>query len=204
MSGLSPSPQEPPSPGHAGYFDLEFYARMHALVARWRSLQLIPEERLPEETDRLACERLLHAEARLIDSGQLEAWLSLFTDDCAYWVPTDVDGEDPAMFVSWEFNDRRRLEERVERLATGRAFSQLPTTRTTHLYSNFEMCVAGSDEMEVLCNFLIQTNRTGRSSQRTGWNGFLLRRTSIGWRIALKRIALFDADLPQENNSFTL
>ena len=106
--------------------------------------------------------------------------------------------------MSWEFNDRRRLEERVERLATGRAFSQHPVTRTTHVYTNFETMTAGPDEMEVLCNFLIQTSLSGKQSQRAGWNGFVLRRTDAGWRIVLKRIGLFDADLPQDNNSFTL
>jgi 3-phenylpropionate/cinnamic acid dioxygenase small subunit len=187
-----------------GYFDLDFYRRAQALVQSWRSLTLIPEARLPGDADRLACERLLHAEARLIDSGKLEDWLALYTDDCAYWLPTDVEGADPSRVVSWEFNDRRRLEERVERLATGRAFSQMPITRTTHLYSNLEMLTSGLDGMEVLCNFLIQTNLNGRPSQRAGWNGFLLRRTEAGWRIVMKRIGLFDADLPQDNNSFTL
>ena len=114
----------------AGYFDLAFYAAMHERVARWRALTTIPEEQLPAGADRLACERLLLAEARLIDSGQLNEWLALYTDDCAYWLPTDVHGADPGKVVSWEFNDRRRLEERVERLATGRAFSQHPITRT--------------------------------------------------------------------------
>jgi 3-phenylpropionate/cinnamic acid dioxygenase small subunit len=187
-----------------GYFDLDFYRRAHALAQFWRNLVFIPEERLPPEADRAACERLLNTEARLIDSGKLEQWLGLYTDDCAYWLPTDVEGGDPSRIVSWEFNDRRRLEERVERLATGRAFSQIPITRTTHLYTNLEMLTSGPNEMEVLCNFLIQTNLNGRPSHRAGWNGFLLRRTEAGWRIVMKRIGLFDADLPQDNNSFTL
>jgi benzoate/toluate 1,2-dioxygenase beta subunit len=191
-------------PAAAGYFDLEYYRRAHAMVQRWRALTLIPDALTPSVEDRAACERLLNAEARLIDSGQLEQWLALYTHDCAYWLPTDVDGADPAKVVSWEFNDRRRLEERVERLATGKAFSQMPVTRTTHLYTNFEMMSTAPDEMEVLCNFLIQTNLAGRPSARAGWNGFLLRRTRDGWRIVLKRVGLFDADLPQDNNSFTL
>ena len=191
-------------PATPDYFDLAYYARVQALAQSWRALEHIPEDRLPSAADRAACERLLFTEARLIDSGRLEAWLDLYTEDCGYWVPTDVDGADPARIVTWEFNDRRRLEERVERLATGRAFSQIPVTRTTHLYTNLEMLTAGPDEMEVICNFLIQTNLSGRPSPRAGWNGFLLRRTQAGWRIVLKRIALFDADLPQINNSFTL
>lgn len=195
---------QPEDKGTKGYFDLDYYTRMHERVVRWRSMGVIPDNRLPEEADRLACMRLLHAEARLIDRGHLDAWLDLFTQDCGYWLPTDVDGGDPSKVVSWEFNDRRRLEERVERLATGRAFSQLPITRTTHLYTNFEMMTCGPDEMEVLCNFFIQTSLNGRPSPRAGWNAFILRRTDAGWRIVLKRIGMFDADLPQINNSFTL
>lgn len=193
-----------PASATPGYFDIDFYNRMHTLVQSWRGLGVISDERLPSADDRSACERLLAAEARLIDAGHLDQWLALFTEDCAYWLPTDVDGADPSRVVSWEFNDRRRLEERVERLQTGRAFSQLPVTRTTHIYSNIEMLTSGEDQMEVLCNFLIQTSLNGRPSQRAGWNGFILRRTDEGWRIVLKRINLFDADLPQDNNSFTL
>lgn len=198
MSDVAQAPAVP------GLFDLDFYRRMQALVQSWVTLGEIPPARLPAAEDRAACERLLHAEARLIDALRLEDWLSLYTEDCAYWIPADVVGADPARFVSWEFNDRRRLEERVERLEGGRAFSQIPITRTTHIYSNIEMLTAGSDGMEVLCNFLIQTNLCGRVSQRAGWNGFLLRRTGAGWRIVLKRVSLFDADLAQHNNSFTL
>ncbi len=80
----------------------------------------------------------------------------------------------------------------------------MPPTRTVHLYTNMEMLTDGSDGMHVLCSFLIQTHLNGRASQRAGWNGYVLRRTPDGWRIRLKRINLFDADLPQENNSFTL
>lgn len=185
-------------------FDLDHYAALHALVRSWRGLGEIPEARLPAPAARAACERLLAAEARLLDAGRLDAWLALFTEDCAYWLPSDITGEDPGRVVAWEFNDRRRLEERVERLATGRAYSQAPPTRTVHLLSGLEMLTDGPDGMQVLANFLIQTNFAGRVGQRAGWTGYLLRRQAGRWRIALKRINLFDADLPQDNNSFTL
>jgi ethylbenzene dioxygenase beta subunit len=32
----------------------------------------------------------------------------------------------------------------------------------------------------------------------------VLRRAGDAWRIVVKRINLYDADLPQDNNSFTL
>lgn len=194
-------------PGDAaipGYFDLAYYDRLWRTVQSWRELGEVPAERQPDPTELEACRRLLFTEARLIDSGRLDAWLGLFTQDCAYWVPTDVNGADPRKIVSWELNDRRRLEERVERLSTGRAYSQEPATRTTHLYTNIEAVAAEDGTIHALCNFLIHTNLLGRISQRAGWNGYILRREQAGWRIVLKRINLLDADLPQDNNSFTL
>jgi len=187
-----------------GYFDLDYYRSVATLFRQWREMTEVPEALIPSDEHRRACERLLYAEARLIDSGRLRDWLDLYSDDCAYWLPTDVELCDPASTVSWEFDDRRRLEERVERLATGLAYSQIPATRTAHLYTNMEMIRHGDREVIVFCNFLIQTSRLGHSSQRAGWCGFLLRLTDQGWRIVIKRINLIDADQPQNNNSFTL
>jgi len=188
----------------AGYMSLAWYEQLWTVVKSWRELVEIPEERLPTAEDHAACTRLLHLEARLLDQERLEEWLALFTDDAAYWIPSDVEGRDPRKTVSWELNDRRRMEERVERLATGKAYSQAPPTRTTHIYANIEAITAGKDAMHVLCNFSIDTNFAGRISQRAGWNGFVLRRVASKWRIVLKRVNLFDADFPQNNNSFTL
>ncbi len=191
-------------PPTEGYFDLAHYQALTDLVQAWRSLGEIPAERLPCAEDYASICRFLYLEARLLDAARLPEWLDLYSDDCVYWLPTDVDGADPRTTVAWEMNDRRRLEERVERLGTGRAYSQAPPTRTTHLYTNIEAMTAGTGEMHVLCQFLIQTHLAGRISQRSGWNGYVLRRAATSWQIVVKRISLFDADLPQDNNSFTL
>jgi ethylbenzene dioxygenase beta subunit len=191
-----------------GYFDLGYYEKLVELVSAWRRLGEIPADALPSAETYAACCRLLYTEARLLDNERLVEWLGLFTQDCVYWLPTDVDGRDPRVTVTWEMNDRRRLEERVERLSTGRAYSQAPPTRLTHLYTNIEVMMAPSDDdaetVHVLCQFLIQTNLVGRVTQRAGWNGYVLRRAGDAWRIVVKRINLYDADLPQDNNSFTL
>ena len=191
-------------PPTSGYFDMGHYQHLVDLVQGWRALGEIPPGRLPAAEDHASICRFLHVEARLLDAARLPEWLELFTDDCVYWLPTDVDGADPRGMVTWEMNDRRRLEERVERLGTGRAYSQAPPTRTTHLYTNVETLLAGEGEVHALCTFLIQTHLAGRISQRSGWNGYVLRRAGPSWRIVVKRISLFDADLPQDNNSFTL
>ena len=185
-------------------FSNGWYERVQHIVDFWLELGEVPAELKAAAEKRAEAESLLAAEARLLDRDRLEEWLALFTDDAAYWIPADVHGSDPRTTVSWEFNDRRRLEERVERLATERAYSQAPTTRTVHMYSNVEVLSFDDEVMHVLCQFLIQTSLAGKITPRAGWNGFVLRRVDDEWRIALKRIALFNANEAQENNSFTL
>lgn len=193
-----------------GYFTLDYYRSIQQIVEGWRTLEEIPEEACASFEEAEAARRLLHAEARLLDAERLTEWLKLFTEDCAYWLPADTTLSKPWRAVSWEFNDRRRLEERIERLGTGKAYSQSPPTRAAHLYSNIEV-FKGPDwtgesgrTLHVLCNFLIQTNFAGHASSRAGWNGYILRKEAAGWRIVLKRISMYDADLAQDNNSFTL
>ncbi len=193
-----------PSLARPGYFDVAYYEAVVRRVVAWREAGIIPPEAAPAEPDRAAIAALLAAEARLIDQRRHADMLDLYTADGAYWIPADVAAEHPAAYISWEFNDRRRLEERVERLATGLAYSQIPATRTVHLYTNLELRQVSGDEVEAVCTFLIQTLLNGRGGQRAGWNLFVLRRTDHGWKIVLKRVNLYDADLRQDNNSFFL
>ena len=44
--------------------------------------------------------QFLYHEARLLDTGQLEAWLDLFTEDATYWVPLERGQKDPPSFTT--------------------------------------------------------------------------------------------------------
>lgn len=187
-----------------GYFDLDFYNRMHRIVRSWVAMDAIPAgARLPAQTE-WQCQALLFHEARLIDRGRLDDWLDLFTDNGCYWLPADAAQLNPATTVSWEFNDRRRMEERVERILTGKAYSQMPPTRTTHSYTNIELLAVSDEEVHALCNFTINTHRPEGNRLLSGWNGFILKRDGDDWLIELKRVNLLDADRPQGNLSFFL
>ena len=76
---------------------------------------------------------------RLVDTDRFEEWLELFTADCLYWVPTVVAGADPTTQLCTAFDDHRRLEDRIVRLRTGTAYSQVPPSRTCRTLSNFEI-----------------------------------------------------------------
>ncbi len=96
------------------------------------------------------------------------------------------------------------MEERVERLLTGKAYSQLPPTRTTHSYTNIELLAVSATEVHAICNFMLNTHRPDGNRLLSGWNGFILQLVDNKWLIELKRVNLLDADGPQNNLSFFL
>ena len=81
-------------------------------------------------------EQFLYHEARLLDTGQLEAWLELFTDDATYWVPLEQNQKDPLETSSIIHDDRTLLELRVKQARHPRAHARQPLARTVHQVGN--------------------------------------------------------------------
>ena len=113
-------------------------------------------------------EAFLYEEARYINSHQLDEWLSMFTEDCTYWVPCNKADIDPETHVSIIYDDRVRLEERVWRLQTGLAYGQQPRSETRHLLTNVEVLEEQEEEVAVTSNFLIVELRRGKQSVYAG------------------------------------
>lgn len=156
-------------------------------------------------------EALLFLEARLLDEWQLEEWLSLFTDDCRYWVPCLV--EDPAVEPSLIYDDRTRMEERVYRLTQTPAHAQSPPSRTQHNLTNIEVLAADEpDQATVRCNLILYEQRpgdpghVGLGAPRSfaGRCEYRLRRVAGDWRISDKKVDLLDRELPHYNLTFMI
>lgn len=184
--------------GPSSYVNDALYERLVGLDKLWKE----PGDPPPPELERL-CENLIKCEARLIDNGQLEQWLTLFSRDCVYWIPARP-ASDPRGEVAVEFHDRRRLVDRIARLRSGAAYSQIPPTRTCHLLTNIEMFVVGANEIGARANFLIQTYRLDVYRTLAGWCGYLFVHDEGAWKIGMKKINLIDCDQGQENISFVL
>jgi 3-phenylpropionate/cinnamic acid dioxygenase small subunit len=178
------------------YVNDALYERLMSLDSIWKNPGAPPSRELVE-----TCERLIKREARLLDDGEFERWLELFSRECVYWIPVRR-GNDPRREITGEFHDRRRLKDRGARLRTG--YSQIPPTRTCHLLGNFEIFTSRPDELAARANFAIQTYRLGVHRALAGWCGYLFVPEHDAWKIALKQINLIDCDEGQENNSFFL
>ena len=75
----------------------------------------------------------VYEEARMIDDGQFDEWLSLWTEDGYYWMPLDYKQEDAKHVTSLMHEDGFLRKLRVERLKGERTFSQKPKSRGHHL-----------------------------------------------------------------------
>ncbi|MEU1520139.1 3-phenylpropionate/cinnamic acid dioxygenase subunit beta [Streptomyces sp. NPDC005811] len=147
--------------------------------------------------------QFLNREARLLDERRFEEWLTLLADDIRYVAPVRLarmPREESREFEpaggGAHFDDSKEdLAERVRKLATGRAWSEVPASRTRHLITNVEVEMAeGPDSYAVRSNFLVYRTR-GATYEDTfvGTRQDVLRRRSAGpadFEIATRRILL--------------
>lgn len=75
----------------------------------------------------------IYDEARMLDEGRYDEWLSLWLEDGHYWMPLDYKQTDPHLVTSLLYEDMFMLRLRVERLNGARTFSQKPKSRCHHV-----------------------------------------------------------------------
>lgn len=182
------------------YMNNEYYSELLARLKDWDT----EAGKASPETCR-EIEQFLFREARLIDEGKMEDWLDLFSSECLYWVPITPGGGNPLKEVSHAFDDRRRLEDRIYRLRTGYAYSQIPASRTLRIFSNIEVWQdSAEEEIRVRANFMLTEFRAGKQKLYSGWNGYRLKKENGEWKIAVKQVNLIDSDQGHENMTFIL
>jgi benzoate/toluate 1,2-dioxygenase beta subunit len=141
----------------------------------------------------MTVEQFLYHEARLLDTGQLEAWLALFTDDATYWLPLERDQKDPYETSSIIHDDRTLLELRVKQARHPRAHARQPLARTVHQVGNIMVTEA---HREVRVHSTLQLIEFRNEKQRV--YGALvehrLRKANASYKIAHKRVDLVSSE----------
>ena len=148
-------------------------------------------------------EQFLYTEARLLDARRYQDWLKLLADDFIYWVPSKHGNASLRDDVSVNFDDRRRIEDRVVFASTAGAFAQTPPSRTLRSLSNVQAWHS-TGSYDVSAGIVIWSHRRGRTVQFAGHLQMLLQPTSASYQIKAKIIELLDCDEPQGNNTFIL
>jgi hypothetical protein len=90
------------------------------------------------DISREAAAELIYREAMLLDQHQWEEWLSLYSADAVFWMPSwGSESElitDPELELNLiYFKNRDGLEDRVFRIESGDSFATVPMDRTAHV-----------------------------------------------------------------------
>ncbi len=149
----------------------------------------------------------LYREAELMDSGRLEEWLALLTDDIQYRMPVRLTRErtsptDRSDEMQFFWDDRATIELRIRRLRTDFAWAEDPPSRTRHFVSNVQIATAaGADELDVRCYVLVYRNRGDSAGHEliSGERHDRLRQVSRVWKLARREFIVDQASLANQN-----
>lgn len=155
--------------------------------------------------DRATVEAFLFKEARLCDEGLYDAWGELWTDDGVYWVPVNENDYDPREHLSIIYDDRAQLQDRLDRLKSGKAWSQEPKSRMCRVVGNVELgAVLANGGLEVYSKYTLGEVRSGLQTTYFARVLHHLRNEPDGLRMALKKVMLVNNDEPLHNVTFLL
>ena len=144
--------------------------------------------------DRRQVEDFIYREARLADEQRGDEWLDLWTDDGVYWVPANRDDIDPTREVSFIYDDRRSIGDRVDRLKQGLAFAQDPASRMRRMLSNIEIEEDENGGLTVYANFMVIELRRRVQNTWAGRMMYQLRHQDGRLKMAMKKVMLINND----------
>lgn len=149
-------------------------------------------------------QQLIASEGSALDDQRWDDWLALYQADCEFWVPTWVDegrlAQDPQTELSHiYYGSRTGLEDRIDRIRSGKSPASTPLRRTTHLSGNV-VVQAGSHASEIQAHASWTCHVFDPSSRGTfvlfGRAEYRLVRRGDDWAIARKKVVVNNDYLP--------
>ena len=139
--------------------------------------------------------QLVYDEARLLDEKRYDEWLALFAEDGRYWVPMSSTQTDSRIAQSIALEDKMMLRIRIERLRSGKAYSERPPAACQHVLQ-LPRVLPFDSELEVYRTrtpFLYLEARGDDQTVLAGTLGHAIRLDAAGLRIIEKRVDLLNA-----------
>ena len=113
---------------------------------------------------------LLHREAMLLDEQDWDAWLALYEEDAEFWMPAwkseSRPTEDPMRELSMiYYAGRAGLEDRVQRIRSGKSVASTPLRRTAHMVGNILLDGEDGEILNVKSSFNVHVYDTRMKTQ---------------------------------------
>jgi p-cumate 2,3-dioxygenase subunit beta len=143
---------------------------------------------------RAQIEDFLYEEAALLDEWRLEEWLTLLTEDAAYYVPsTDVPDGDHRQDLFLVADDITRIRSRVKQLLGRFAHAEHPHSRTRRLVGNVRIRRIEGERIFITANFIVNRMRMEQVDTYVGRYEYILVQKEGTLKIRERR-AILDLD----------
>lgn len=140
---------------------------------------------------------LINKEAFFLDRRQWEDWLTLYSEDAVFWVPSWASEEETVSDPETSLNlmyltSRNALSDRVFRLSTKDSLASVPLDRTTHVIGTIIVTRANQAEIEASANWVVHSFGRHGGFTRGGYYDYVLESSNLELRIKSKKITLLD------------
>ena len=146
---------------------------------------------------------LLSLEAMLLDEQDGDGWLALYEADAEFWMPAWKSESDPTGDPLRELSliyyaSRAGLEDRVQRIRSGKSVASTPLRRTAHMVGSVLLGAQENGLVTVKSSFSVHVYDTRQKTQHVffGRTTHGLVRRDSGLRIRRKKILLANDCIP--------
>ena len=146
---------------------------------------------------------LLTLEGMLLDEQDWDAWLALYVEEAEFWMPAWKSETEPTTDPLRElsliyYSGRAGLEDRVQRIRSGKSVASTPLRRTAHMVGNVMLASENEGVTSVKSSFNVHVYDTRTKTQHVffGRTTHGLVRRPEGLRIRTKKVILANDCIP--------
>ena len=133
-------------------------------------------------------------EGDMLDHGEYDGWLTMWTDKGTYIIPIDPRETDFENTLNYAYDDHHMRELRVQRLTGGESISTSPQPRTVRMQSRFRVLADDGVQVTVRCAQNIREFRKESLKFYSADLIYQLIRSEGGFKIQRKVVSLINSD----------
>ncbi len=146
---------------------------------------------------------LLVLEGMLLDEQDWDGWLALYDEDAEFWMPAWKSETEPTTDPTRELSmiyyaGRSGLEDRVQRIRSGKSVASTPLRRTAHMVGNVMLVGQADGVLSVKSTFNVHVYDTRQKTQHVFFgrttHGLVQGKASL--RIRSKKVILANDCIP--------
>ncbi|MDF0733101.1 aromatic-ring-hydroxylating dioxygenase subunit beta [Pseudomonas entomophila] len=133
-------------------------------------------------------------EGDMLDHGEFDAWLNLWSEKGTYIIPIDPKATDYENTLNYAYDDHHMRQLRVQRLIGGESISTSPQPRTVRTISRIRVLADDGGTVTVRCAQNLREFRKESLKHYSADLTYTLLRDDGGFKIQRKLISLINSD----------